>query len=78
MWHVIVGGFHHLELHLVFLLQRHGSEGRDSEQGRNVCFRRGVGVVVAIRLGTVEDVSVRLGGWYLKTCSINYLLGNGF
>lgn len=78
MRHVIVGGFHHLELHLVLLLQRHGPEGRDPEQGWNVCFRRGAGVVVAVRLGTVEDVSVRLGGRYLQTCSDNYLLGNGF
>lgn len=78
MRHVVVGGLHHLELHLVFLLQRHRPKGRDTEQRRNVCFRHGAVIVIIVRLGTVKDVSARLGGRYLETCSDNDLLGDGF
>lgn len=78
MRHMIVSSFHHLELHLMFLLQRYWPQRRDAKQRGNVCFRCGIGVVIIVRLSAVKDVSVRLGRRYLQTCSDNYLLGNGF
>lgn len=77
MRHVIVRSFHHLELQLVFFLQRYRPERRDAEQRRNVRFRRGVAVVVIVRLSTVENISARFGGRHFKI-SDNDLLGDGF
>lgn len=39
VWHMIISRLHHLELQLMFLLQRHRPQRRHSQQRRNVRFR---------------------------------------
>lgn len=67
---MVVGGFHHLELHLVFFLQRHRAERRDAQERWNVCLRGGC----AVALRVVEDAAVGFGGRHLETCSYDHLL----